>query len=125
MLRLAREREELRVVDDQHGAPTWSRTIADSTALILAQARTGQGDWWQRNSGVYHLSSQGQTTWFGFTQAILAAAQIECRLIPIPGAEYPVPAPRPVNSVLSSERLMTRFCALPDWRDALHLCLEK
>ncbi|MEC5159661.1 MULTISPECIES: dTDP-4-dehydrorhamnose reductase [unclassified Janthinobacterium] len=125
MLRLARERDELRVVDDQHGAPTWSRTIADSTALILAQARAGQADWWRENSGVYHLSSQGRTTWFGFTEAILAAAQIDCRLIPIPSAEYPVPAPRPSNSVLCSDRLIGRFCDLPDWREALRLCLEE
>ncbi|MET3132762.1 dTDP-4-dehydrorhamnose reductase [Oxalobacteraceae bacterium GrIS 1.11] len=125
MLRLAREREQLSVVDDQHGAPTWSRTIADSTALILAQARAGQADWWQGNSGIYNLSSQGQTTWFGFTQAILAAAQIECRLIPIPSSEYPVPAPRPVNSVLCSEKLMERFCNLPDWHAALRLCLQQ
>jgi dTDP-4-dehydrorhamnose reductase len=123
MLRLARERDELRVVDDQHGAPTWSRTIADSTAMALAQARAGGQEWWRQHSGVYHLSSQGQTTWFGFTQAILAAAQIDCRLIPIPSAEYPVPAARPANSVLCSDRLIADFCNLPHWQDALRLCL--
>jgi dTDP-4-dehydrorhamnose reductase len=125
MLRLARERDELRIVDDQFGAPTWSRTIADSTALILAQARAGQADWWTRHSGVYHLSSQGRTTWFGFTQAILAAAQIECRLIPITSEQYQVPAARPGNSVLCSDRLQANFCNLPDWKDALRLCLEQ
>ncbi|HAT33128.1 MAG TPA: dTDP-4-dehydrorhamnose reductase [Janthinobacterium sp.] len=125
MLRLAGEREELRVVADQYGAPTWSRTIADTSALILSQARVGPADWWQRNGGLYHLSSQGSTSWFGFTQAILEAAKIDCRLIPIPAAEYPLPAPRPVNSRLSCERLMARFCELPDWKDALRLCLEQ
>ena len=125
MLRLARERDELRVVDDQYGAPTWSRTIADSTALILAQARAGGAGWWRENGGVYYLSSQGRTSWFGFTEAILAAAKIDCRLIPIPSAEYPVPAPRPANSVLCSDRLVARFCDLPDWREALRLCLEE
>ena len=128
MLRLAQEREELRIVDDQHGAPTWSRTIADTTALILSQASvatvTGD-DWWARHSGVYHLSSQGRTTWYGFTQAILAAANIDCRLIPIPAAEYPVPARRPNNSVLSSDRLISRFCHLPEWQEALRLCLGR
>ena len=124
MLRLARERDELRIVDDQFGAPTWSRTIADSTALILAQARAGQAGWWEQHSGVYHLSSQGRTTWFGFTQAILAAAQIECRLIPITSEQYPVPAARPNNSVLCSDRLQASFCNLPDWKDALRLCLD-
>lgn len=124
MLKLAQERDELRIVNDQHGAPTWSRTIADTTALVLAQAQQGGAGWWQQNSGVYHLSSQGQTTWFGFTQAILAAARIECRLLPIASAEYPVPARRPQYSVLSSERLQERFCRLPDWQEALRLCMK-
>lgn len=123
MLRLARERDELRVVSDQHGAPTWSRTIADTTALVLSQARAGGGEWWRQNSGVYHLSSQGQTSWYEFTRAILAEAGIECRVQPISSAEYPVPARRPQYSVLSSERLMARFCHLPQWQEALRLCL--
>ncbi|MET0267404.1 MAG: dTDP-4-dehydrorhamnose reductase [Duganella sp.] len=130
MLRLAREREELRVVDDQHGAPTWSRTIADTTALVLAQARAfvpAQGgearDWWRQNGGVYHLSAQGQTTWCEFTRAIVAAAGLSCRVAPISSAEYPTTARRPHYSVLSSERLIERFCRLPDWQQALQLCL--
>jgi dTDP-4-dehydrorhamnose reductase len=124
MLRLARERDELRVVSDQHGAPTWSRTIADTTALVLAQSR-GQGDgWWQENGGIYHLSSQGETTWHGFTQAILAQAAIDCRLVPITSAEYPVPARRPAYSVLDSGKLTSRFCDLPSWQDALRLCMS-
>jgi len=122
MLRLAKEREELRVVNDQHGAPTWSRTIADSTALVLAQA--GGAEWWAENSGIYHLSSQGQTTWFGFTQAILELAGSNCRVLPITSAEYPVPARRPEFSVLSSQRLMDQFCRLPGWQEALRLCMS-
>ncbi|TWI64222.1 dTDP-4-dehydrorhamnose reductase [Pseudoduganella lurida] len=124
MLRLAKERDELRIVSDQHGAPTWSRTIADSTALVLAQAGQGGAGWWEANSGIYHLSSQGETTWFGFTQAILEEAGIACKLVPITTEEYPVPAKRPQFSVLSSERLQERFVRLPHWREALRLCLE-
>ena len=123
MLRLSKEREELRVVADQHGAPTWSRTIADTTALVLAQAR-GQAGWWANNGGIYHLSGQGQTTWCGFTEAIVAASGARCRVIPIAAAEYPVPARRPANSVMSSARLMERFCSLPGWDGALRLCME-
>ncbi len=124
MMRLARERDELRVVSDQHGAPTWSRTIADTSALILSQARVGGAGWWQQYGGTYHLTSQGHTTWFGFTQAILEAANIECNLLPITSAEYPVPAARPVNSVMNCNKLMSNFCLLPDWKAALHLCLS-
>ena len=123
MLRLAAERPALRVVADQHGAPTWSRTVADSTALLLCQARAGGPAWWARHGGVYHLSCRGQTTWCGFTEAIVAAAGLECRVLPITSAEYPVPAKRPQYSVMSSERLMARFCHLPDWKEALHLCM--
>ncbi|KQW96426.1 dTDP-4-dehydrorhamnose reductase [Massilia sp. Root418] len=130
MLKLAREREELRIVADQHGAPTWSRTIADATALMLAssmaQPRAGDAPrpaWWDEHSGIYHLSSQGQTTWFEFTQAIIEQAGIACRLQPITSAEYPVPARRPQYSVLSSQRLQ-QFCQLPHWRDALSLCMR-
>jgi len=122
MLRLAKERDELRIVNDQHGAPTWSRTIADTTAVVLAQAR-GES-WWAENSGVYHLSSQGETTWFHFTQAILNQAELDCRLLPITTAEYPLPAKRPEFSVLSSQKLMDRFCHLPTWQEALRLCMK-
>lgn len=124
MLRLAKEREELRIVADQHGAPTWCRTIADSTALVLAQARGGGAEWWQDNGGIYHLASQGATTWHGFTEAILAQAGIDCRLVPIASSEYPVPAKRPRNSVLDSGKLMGRFCNLPTWQESLRLCMR-
>jgi dTDP-4-dehydrorhamnose reductase len=122
MLRLGREREELRVVCDQHGAPTWSRTLADSTALILAQARAEGPAWWQRNGGVYHLSSAGDTSWCGFTEAIVEVAQLPCRVHPISSADYPVAARRPPNSRLDCAKI-SRLCNLPHWRHALELCL--
>jgi dTDP-4-dehydrorhamnose reductase len=123
MLRLARERDELRIVDDQHGAPTWSRTIADTTAQVLAQARAGGAGWWNDNGGIYHLSSQGRTTWCGFTAAILEEAGIDCRLVPITTDQYPLPATRPQYSALNAERLQ-RLVRLPDWREALRLCMR-
>jgi dTDP-4-dehydrorhamnose reductase len=122
MLRLAKERDELRVVDDQHGAPTWSRTIADTTALLLAQAK--QDGWWEANSGIYHLSSRGETTWCGFTRAIVENAGLNCRITPITSAEYPLPARRPANSVMSAAKLTAQLAVLPDWRQALTLCMH-
>jgi dTDP-4-dehydrorhamnose reductase len=124
MLRLAKERDELRVVADQHGAPTWSRTIADTTAQVLSQAHAGGREWWLQNSGIYHLSAQGQTTWHEFTEAIIAEAGLSCKVLPITTADYPTPAQRPQYSVMSSERLMTRFCHLPHWKEALELCMR-
>jgi dTDP-4-dehydrorhamnose reductase len=130
MLRLARERDELRVVADQVGAPTWSRMLAEGTAAILAPFRAGDG--WRlppEVSGVYHLAARGSTSWHGFAEAILAAdpgrdAHRARRVVPIATEEYPTPAPRPRYSVLATERAERVFgVALPEWREQLDLCL--
>lgn len=123
VLRLANERDELRVVCDQHGAPTWSRTVADASALLLARAQEGGEGWWKQHGGLYHLGSGGQTTWCGFAEAIIELQQLACRIVPITSADYPLPARRPENSVLDCTRLQA-MCALPHWRDALALCLK-
>lgn len=128
--RLAKERDELRIINDQHGAPTWCRTIADTTAHVVARLRSARMgldlDLWRANSGVYHLTAQDQTTWHGFAQAIVAHRSVNKKPVvtPIKTQDYPLPAPRPINSVLSCERLIGTFCALPQWDEALRLCLE-
>ena len=123
MLRLARERDTLRVVSDQHGAPTWSRTIADTSAALLARAQEGGGGWWRQHGGLYHLACSGQTTWAGFAEEIMDLQKMACAVVPISSAEYPSAARRPQNSVLDCARLEA-LCALPDWRDALALCIK-
>lgn len=129
MLRLARERDELRIVADQHGAPTWCRTLADACADVVAQMRATKDReaWWNRHAGLYHLTAQGQTTWHGFVEAILQRESMDKKptLIPIPASNYPTPATRPVNSVLACKRFEESFCRLPAWDQALALCLEK
>ena len=130
--RLMQERDELRIVADQHGAPTWCRTLADTTANIVAQLMTVGGrdrmaqEGWQERSGIYHVTAQGQTTWHEFAQAILARLPTGKKplITPIRTQDYPLPARRPVNSVMSCERLIGTFCRLPDWEIALKLCLE-
>lgn len=126
VLRLANERDELRIVADQFGAPTWSRTLADTTAHIVSQARAAQGkqDWWLQNTGLYHLTAQGKTSWHGFTEAILSHASVAKKptVTPIRTEEYPLPARRPHNSVLNCDRLVQRFCELPRWETGLALC---
>ena len=124
MLKYGKEREELRVVADQYGAPTWCRTIADTTAVVLAQARAEGPAWWDQNGGIYHLSGQGRTTWHGFTEAIVAAAGLNCRVLPIASSEYPQAAQRPANSLMSSDKLIDSLAALPDWQKALLLSLR-
>ncbi|WP_174986923.1 dTDP-4-dehydrorhamnose reductase [Burkholderia lata] len=129
MLKLGSERPELRVVADQVGAPTWSKTIATATSHIVAQATAADSaDWWAQRSGVYHLTSAGATSWHGFAEAIFANAMGEGapKVVPIPASDYPVPAKRPSNSRLSHEKLTEAFgLRLPDWADALKLCLSE
>jgi dTDP-4-dehydrorhamnose reductase len=130
MQRLARERETIGVVDDQHGAPTWARAIAEATAQVLALwlSPGASADDRRELSGIYHMSCQGQTTWHGFAQAIFHDLELRgekpAKLNAIRTADYPLPARRPPNSVLSGDRLLHSFgVGLPDWRQALELCL--
>jgi dTDP-4-dehydrorhamnose reductase len=124
MRRLAREREELRVVADQRGAPTWSRHIAEATAQILAQLGDDRAAW-HRACGVYHLTSAGEATWHDFASAIIEHQRghetIACqRVTAITTADYPTPAKRPAYSVLDNDKLARTFgIRLPDWRVAL------
>ncbi len=126
ILRLAQEREELRIVADQYGAPTWCRTVADTTAHVIAQAGVARDlrDWWQERTGIYNLAAQGQTTWYGFAQAILEHPSITRKPVvtPITTQEYPLQAQRPAYSMISSERLISIFCGLPNWKSTLELC---
>jgi dTDP-4-dehydrorhamnose reductase len=121
MLRLAREREVLRVVDDQRGAPTWSRFIAEATAQIVAQGGGRPVRLIDTSSGVYHLTCAGETTWCGFARAILEADPLKQEhrvreIVPITTADYPTPARRPARSVLQGDRLCEMFgIHLPDW----------
>ncbi|WP_044873078.1 dTDP-4-dehydrorhamnose reductase [Pseudomonas sp. LFM046] len=125
MQRLLQEREELKVVDDQIGAPTWAGSIAQATAQLVEGWQSGNRHW-----GVYHLTNQGETSWFGFASAIaegLKAAGKPCaRLLPIPSSEYPTPARRPLNSRLDCSKLARDWhVTLPDWRSALAECLAQ
>lgn len=128
MLRLAAEREQLSIVADQFGAPTWAGSIAAASADIVAQAIVSQwDDWWQQHTGIYHLTAQGRTSWHGFADAIfeLACGAKRPVLTAIPSASYKTPAIRPANSALSNDKLASAFnLRLPDWRDALRLCIE-
>lgn len=128
MLRLAEQRPELRVVADQVGVPTWSATVATLTAHVLAQGVGGSGElheWAAPRSGVYHLTATGSTSWAGFAEAIFQRADLAStpRIVPIPAAEYPLPAKRPANSQLDTSKLTEVFgITPPDWSDALDLC---
>ncbi|MFJ4443075.1 dTDP-4-dehydrorhamnose reductase [Pseudomonas sp. NPDC089422] len=125
MQRLLQEKPQLRVVDDQIGAPTWATTIAVATRELIERWQAGQRGAW----GTYHLAAQGETSWFGFAQAIgeqLKARGLPCaELLPIPSSEYPTPARRPANSRLDCSRLAREWDVhLPHWQQALIDCLK-
>jgi dTDP-4-dehydrorhamnose reductase len=129
ILRMAGEKDELRIVDDRYGSPTWCRIVADITADLVVQSAIAKkgDDWWRQYSGIYHLTARGWTTWYGFAQAILDLASLKAaaHLVPITTSEYAAAATRPASSILSSERLESLFDVNPpDWRSALQLCLE-
>ena len=126
MQRLLQEKPELRVVADQIGAPTWAGTIARSTLALIERWQAGQTGAW----GTYHLTAQGETSWFGFAQAIGEALRAQgkpcANLIPIPSSDYPTPATRPLNSRLDGRRLQREWgVSQPDWQTALHECLAE
>jgi dTDP-4-dehydrorhamnose reductase len=131
ILRLACEREELAIVADQIGAPTWARNVSDATALVIRQAYEERSRG-QFASGILHMTASGATSWHGFAQAIidrvsgLPGMGNLARLRAIPSEDYPLPAVRPKNSLLSGKRLCERFgIALPDWPLALARCMEE
>jgi dTDP-4-dehydrorhamnose reductase len=122
--RLAIERDVLRVVDDQKGAPTWSRLVAEATALAIA--RYGPG--FEGSAGIYHLASGGETSWCEFARAILRGAQQGAKpsatVVGIGSEDYPTRARRPRNSRLSCDRARQKLCiALPAWDEGLALCI--
>lgn len=129
ILRLAREREDLLIVDDQIGTPTWARDIAEATAQVTRATRSEQA---QGNfaSGLFNMTAAGTVSWHGFAAAILDEAKRAGllarlpRLTPISSKDYPTAAARPKNSCLASGRFGAQFgIALPDWRQALKRCM--
>jgi dTDP-4-dehydrorhamnose reductase len=110
MLRLAEERDEVAVVDDQRGSPTYAAHLAQATRDIL-----------ERPFGIWHIAGGGDCTWAEFAEAIFAEAGVDCRVRRIATAELARPAPRPPYSVLRSAKGAP---TLPHWREGLRECLD-
>ncbi|HID44577.1 MAG TPA: dTDP-4-dehydrorhamnose reductase [Chromatiaceae bacterium] len=128
MLRLFAEKKQLGVVDDQFGAPTWSRLLAEATAQLLAQCKTPEGGFTfgVHHGQVFHLTAAGEASWHEFAQAILDMSKEECVLDAISTEQYPTPAARPAYSVLDTGSLHEAFgVRLPHWRQGLALCMEE
>ena len=117
ILRLAREHPELRVVDDQIGAPTWCRDLATATAQLANETAAGKAE------GLYHLTAAGATSWCGFAREILRVSGSHTPIRAISAREYAAPAKRPANSLLSSATIAARWkLRLPEWQNSLAAC---
>lgn len=133
MLKLMKERENLHVIADQRGTPTWARLIAETTAQIVKQSLLErQQKTFQ--SGLYHLTTSGETTWHGFAEKIKDIARKQnkrdvleiCNIAPITTSEYPTPAQRPMNSCMAIAKLQQKYTMImPSWDKALEFCMEE
>lgn len=125
MLRLADEHDELTVVDDQVGTPTWAGWIAEATATILNRLAGREAP--AEASGLYHLAARGQTSWYGFARAIFAQlGRDDVTVTPIPSDEYPTTAERPAYTVLDSSKVREAFSlSIPPWTEQLDACRER
>jgi dTDP-4-dehydrorhamnose reductase len=126
MLRLGAERDQLRVVNDQRGAPTTARLIADATAQVLVRWLALDAEQQREVLGTYHLCAAGECTWYEFAKAIFTAAgaagllERQVQVVPITTADYPTKARRPAYSVLDTTKIRDTFgLNLPDWKQGL------
>lgn len=128
MLRLAREREHLRVVADQIGAPTPAKLIAEATARVIPQLLSDRS-----KAGIYHFAAAGETSWHGFARLVIAEARRAGAVLkagadevePVTTADYPTPARRPANSVLDTTRFRATFGGdIPRWEEGVRVFIE-
>lgn len=121
MIRLMKEREQLKIVGDQHGRPTYARDLAMATIKIIEALNTGKNI-----QGVYHYANTGATTWYQFAAKIKALAGLSCELIAITTAEFPTPAARPGYSVLDTQKIENELSiTIPNWENSLEQCIQK
>ncbi len=118
MRKLMSEREDLNVVNDQVGSPTYAADLAEVIMQIIAG-----GKW---APGMYHFSNAGVISWYDFAMAIKELSGFSCRVHPITSAEYPTPAKRPAYSVMDTSKIFSTFSLSPkNWKDSLQVCLQK
>jgi dTDP-4-dehydrorhamnose reductase len=140
ILKLAAEKSELRIVDDQVGAPTWSRDLADATKMIIEQLlmksqseKIPLGEVLGDRPGIYHMTAAGSVSWYVFATAIMEEMERRgsshgslAKVMPIPSSEYPTPAARPHNSRLCNDKLENAFgVRLPPWRESMEAVMDE
>jgi dTDP-4-dehydrorhamnose reductase len=123
MVMLGQERDQLKVVYDQIGTPTFAGDLARAILDIISKSNSGEPGW---KPGIYHYSNEGVCSWYDFAKAIHELYGIDCDVHPIPSEEYPTPAKRPPYSVLNKSKIKRIFnIEIPYWRDSLAKCINK
>jgi dTDP-4-dehydrorhamnose reductase len=123
MIRLMKERPEIKVVNDQIGSPTYAGDLARDILEIIRGCEGGLHNW---QPGIYHYSNQGVTSWHGFATEIATLTGSPCKVLPIPTREFPTPAKRPAYSVLDSTKIRNCYgLRIPHWKESLALCLHR
>ncbi|MDR1459737.1 MAG: dTDP-4-dehydrorhamnose reductase [Bacteroidales bacterium] len=119
MLRLGKEREELKVVSDQTGSPTYARDLAETIMYILLQNRK------IHQTEIYHYSNEGVVSWYDFATEIMRLGKLDCAVLPISTEQYPTAASRPHYSVFDKQKIKSHFAiTIPYWRDSLESCIK-
>ena len=125
MLRLGGERDQLKVVFDQIGTPTYARDLAKAMLDIIHQANQSP-DELAKMAGIFHYSNEGVTSWYDFAIAIMRLENIDCQVFPIETVEYPTPASRPPFSLLNKQKIRSTFgISIPHWESSLQACLQE
>jgi dTDP-4-dehydrorhamnose reductase len=118
MIRLMKEKESVKVINDQVGSPTYAADLAEAILKIISSG--------QFIPGIYHYSNEGRTSWYEFAETIAELIRTECKVIPIPGSEYPTAAKRPRFSLLDKSKIRSVYAlAIPGWKESLSKCLLK
>lgn len=122
MTKLMKERDQLSVVNDQIGSPTYAADLAEAILTIIRQAQSDAARW---KGGIYHFSNEGVISWYDFAVAIRDRIGSTCQVIPIPTKDYPTPATRPAYSVMDKTSFVQTFdISIRDWKESLNRCLE-
>lgn len=120
MLRLMKERPEIKVVDDQVGCPTYAADLAKAIIQVISSIQEGR-----RHFGIYHFSNTGNISWYAFAVAINRLAGTNCQVLPQPGSAYPAPAKRPAYSVMDLSAIQKDYgIIISDWQESLQKCLS-
>jgi dTDP-4-dehydrorhamnose reductase len=122
MMNLGKEREELNVVFDQTGSPTYAFDLANTILFMLTLYHNGKAFM----PGIYHYSNEGTCSWYDFAKEIMSVLQLPCSIYPIETKDYPLPAPRPYYSLLNKGKIKSEFgITIPHWKDSLRECLDR